>query len=61
MSLVLDDVLTTSNPATGAEVGRVRITPAERVAEIVARARSVQMEWVQTVWLQPLPDRKPLK
>ena len=42
MSLVLDDVLVTSNPATGAEVGRVRVTPTEQVAEIVARARAAQ-------------------
>ena len=39
MATVLDDVLTTSNPATGAQVGRVAITPPDHVGEIVARAR----------------------
>jgi acyl-CoA reductase-like NAD-dependent aldehyde dehydrogenase len=50
MSLVLDDVLITSNPATGAEVGRARITPVGQVAEIVSRARSVQEEWGKRTW-----------
>ena len=50
MSLVLDDVLVTSNPATGAEVGRVRVTPAEQVAEIVARARAAQRAWAERPW-----------
>ena len=45
MSLVLDDVLVSSNPATGAEVGRIKITPAGRVAELVARARAAQQDW----------------
>jgi acyl-CoA reductase-like NAD-dependent aldehyde dehydrogenase len=54
MSLVLDDVLITSNPATGAEVGRVRATPPEKVAAMVAQARSAQREWANRPW----PDRK---
>ena len=52
MSLVLDDVLITSNPATGAEVGRIKITPAGRVADLVARARSAQHDWGQRPWKQ---------
>jgi acyl-CoA reductase-like NAD-dependent aldehyde dehydrogenase len=50
MAMVLDDVLITSNPATGAEVGRIRCTPDERVREIVARARSAQEEWARQPW-----------
>jgi acyl-CoA reductase-like NAD-dependent aldehyde dehydrogenase len=50
MSLVLDDVLITSNPATGAEVGRARITPVEQVGQIVTRARSAQKEWAARSW-----------
>ncbi len=52
MSLVLDDVLITSNPATGAEVGRIKITPAGRVAGLVARARAAQHDWGQRPWKQ---------
>ncbi len=50
MSLVQDDVLVTSNPATGAEVGRIKITPAGRVADLVARARVAQHDWGQRPW-----------
>jgi acyl-CoA reductase-like NAD-dependent aldehyde dehydrogenase len=50
MSLVLDDVLITSNPATGAEVGRVRITPVGQVAGIVAAARKTQEDWGRRPW-----------
>jgi acyl-CoA reductase-like NAD-dependent aldehyde dehydrogenase len=50
MSLALDDLLITCNPATGAEVGRVRTTAPERVAKIVAHARSVQAEWATRPW-----------
>ncbi len=52
MSLVLDDVLVSSNPATGAEVGRVKITSAGRVGELVARAREAQGDWSQRSWKQ---------
>ncbi|MBV8312623.1 MAG: aldehyde dehydrogenase family protein, partial [Planctomycetaceae bacterium] len=52
MSLVLDDVLISSNPATGAEVDRIKITPAGRVAELVARARAAQQDWGQRPWKQ---------
>ena len=37
MSLVLDDVLISSNPATGAEVGRIPCTPEGQVAKLVAQ------------------------
>jgi acyl-CoA reductase-like NAD-dependent aldehyde dehydrogenase len=50
MSMVLDDVLITSNPATGAEVGRVRSTPTERVREIVEAARIAQQQWADQPW-----------
>jgi acyl-CoA reductase-like NAD-dependent aldehyde dehydrogenase len=50
MSLAFEDVLVTSNPATGAEVGRVKITAPARVAAIVAHARSVQAEWGSRPW-----------
>ena len=50
MSLVLDQVLITHNPATGAEVGRVRATAPEGVGEIVDRARSAQAQWSATPW-----------
>jgi len=52
MSTVLENVLITSNPATGAEVGRIRVTPTGRVAEIVAQARAVQQDWGQRPWKQ---------
>ena len=50
MSLVLDQVLITHNPATGAEVGRVRTTAPEVVGEIVDRARAAQAQWSATPW-----------
>jgi acyl-CoA reductase-like NAD-dependent aldehyde dehydrogenase len=50
MSLVLDDVLITCNPATGAEVGRIESTPAERVGDLVARARAAQHDWGRRPW-----------
>ena len=37
--------LVSQDPATGAEVGRVRITPPEEVAGIVRRAREAQSHW----------------
>jgi len=50
MSMVLDRVLITSNPATGAEVGRVASTEPEALGAIVARARSAQSEWGMRPW-----------
>lgn len=50
MSTVLENLLTTRNPATGAEVGRVAVTPAEEVGEIVQRARAAQRRWAGTSW-----------
>ena len=50
MSLVLDDVMITHNPASGAEVGPAKVTPAEQVNEIVARARAAQRPWAERPW-----------
>jgi acyl-CoA reductase-like NAD-dependent aldehyde dehydrogenase len=50
MSMVLDRVLITSNPATGAEVGRVTSTEPEGLGAIVARARSAQLDWGARPW-----------
>ncbi len=50
MSLVLDDMLITTNPATGAEVGRIKTTPVGRLGELVARARVEQHDWGQRPW-----------
>jgi acyl-CoA reductase-like NAD-dependent aldehyde dehydrogenase len=50
MSLVLDDILIARNPATGLEIGRVRMTPSEDVAAIVARARAAQKLWAAKRW-----------
>jgi acyl-CoA reductase-like NAD-dependent aldehyde dehydrogenase len=50
MSLVADDFLVTINPATGAEVGRVGITPVEQIGEIVAQARAAQWTWAERPW-----------
>ena len=50
MSLVLDDIVVTRNPATGAEVGRAPVTPADQVAGIVARARAAQRSWAERPW-----------
>src|SRR6516165_1215640 len=50
MSLVQDDELTTCNPATGSEVGRIKITPIARIPELVARARAAQRDWGQRPW-----------
>ena len=47
------DWLVSTNPATGAEVGRVRITPPEQVAAVVKRAREAQLAWGTT----PARDR----
>jgi succinate-semialdehyde dehydrogenase/glutarate-semialdehyde dehydrogenase len=40
-----DDVLVSCNPATGVTVGQVPVTPVDRIAAIVARARAAQPEW----------------
>jgi acyl-CoA reductase-like NAD-dependent aldehyde dehydrogenase len=45
-----DDVLVGRNPATGAELGRVPATSADRVPELVARARQAQASWSETGW-----------
>ncbi len=50
MSVILDEVLITSNPATGAQIGRVRATPAEEVAGLVRRARQAQESWAREPW-----------
>lgn len=50
MSMVLDQVLITANPATGAEVGRVRCTDPEAIDATVARARSAQEVWGSRPW-----------
>jgi acyl-CoA reductase-like NAD-dependent aldehyde dehydrogenase len=47
---MLDQVFITRNPATGAQVGRVRVTPVEKVAGLVARARQAQEEWMRQPW-----------
>lgn len=50
MATIVDRVLVTSNPATGAEVGRVSATPPEEVAEAVKRARAAGKRWFETTW-----------
>ena len=45
---VATDWLVSTNPATGAEVGRVHITPPEHVAAVVQRARDAQAAWGAT-------------
>jgi acyl-CoA reductase-like NAD-dependent aldehyde dehydrogenase len=40
-----NDWLASIDPATGEEVGRVRVTPPERVAAVVQRAREAQPAW----------------
>ncbi len=37
--------LTSLNPSTGEPVGEVPVTPSDRIAEVVARARAAQIEW----------------
>ena len=39
MSMAIDDVVVTRNPASGVEVGRVEATSPDAVAAIVDRAR----------------------
>lgn len=56
MAIAETEVLIARNPATGAELGRVPATPAEQVAESVARARQAQKSWGETSW----PERRDL-
>lgn len=49
----IDDMIA-RNPATGAELGRVHVTPPEDVAGIVARSRQAQERWAESNW----SDRK---
>lgn len=50
MAIAQPEILISRNPATGAELGRVPVTPAEDVAEAVARARRAQQGWGETTW-----------
>ena len=47
MNRIEDQTLISLNPATGEEVGRLPITPVEKIPAIVARAREAQVEWGQ--------------
>lgn len=38
------------NPASGAEIGRVQVTPVNMVTDAVARARLAQANWCRTTW-----------
>ncbi len=62
MGVVIEaaDVLVARNPATGAEIGRVPVTPAEDVAGIVASARSAQVAWADTPWKRRRDGAGPL-
>jgi acyl-CoA reductase-like NAD-dependent aldehyde dehydrogenase len=44
------EVLIAHNPANGQELGRVRSTPPEQLAELVARARHAQASWAASGW-----------
>jgi acyl-CoA reductase-like NAD-dependent aldehyde dehydrogenase len=46
------DVLTATNPATGAVLGRVPVTPPVEVSAVVARAREAQADWGRTRWAE---------
>lgn len=46
--------LVSRNPASGAEIGRVRVTPPEQVGELVARSRRAQASWAATPCRQRL-------
>jgi acyl-CoA reductase-like NAD-dependent aldehyde dehydrogenase len=39
------DFLESKNPANGESIGRVRVTPAGEIPELVARSRAAQVEW----------------
>src|SRR5437868_2056998 len=45
-----DEVLIAHNPATEAELGRVPVTPPERLEELVAAARRAQAAWSGAGW-----------
>jgi acyl-CoA reductase-like NAD-dependent aldehyde dehydrogenase len=45
-----EEVLIARNPATGAELGRVRATPPDRLEERVDQAHRAQALWSQTPW-----------
>ncbi len=57
MATALESDLVTRNPATGAEVGRVRPTPPEDVAAIVAEAGRARKAWAALPWRE---RRKPI-
>ena len=50
VTAIPDETLVSRNPATGAEIGRVRPTPPEQVAGLVDRARRAQVSWSMTPW-----------
>src|SRR5690349_18879936 len=50
MALATDDLLIARNPATGAELGRVPVTPPGRVAAVVRLAREAQARWARADW-----------
>jgi acyl-CoA reductase-like NAD-dependent aldehyde dehydrogenase len=54
MTTATEDVLVARNPATGAELGRVPVTPTGAVADAVARARAAQARWGRMAW----PERR---
>jgi acyl-CoA reductase-like NAD-dependent aldehyde dehydrogenase len=58
MTVAQEAHLVTRNPATGAEVGRVRPTPADRVASAVAEARRAQEAWADIPWRE---RRRPIE
>ncbi|MDR3621185.1 MAG: aldehyde dehydrogenase family protein [Paludisphaera borealis] len=50
MSVTIDDVLATRNPASGGEVGRVAATSPDAVAAIIGCARDAQAGWAVRPW-----------
>lgn len=50
MSIAAPDHLIAHNPATGAELARVEITPPETVASVVEHAREAQASWGTRPW-----------
>ncbi len=50
MSTTVSDTLIAWNPATGAERGRVAVTPPEALPALVARARQAQARWGAISW-----------
>lgn len=47
MATVTGEILIARNPATDAEIGRVIVTPADEVDDLVERARAAQSEWAR--------------